>query len=887
MQTPHPVSFANLASSFNDPNCEAFPVVSVERIEGEFPTYDLSVEGNNEFAIGNGLLVHNTAELALGSPYDKEYLQCKDPDLHQDLLNEWRWASNNSVNILEQGHDYHELGAQTAKNGEPGYVWLDNMRKYGRLKDGVNNIDHRVAGCNPCLVADTKVAVADDRNHIRIDELKDGDLVYCRDNNGDLKVSPIRNPRITGFNQDIYEVALDSGAKIRCTGNHKFLTKNFGYVEALKLKEGDSLDLLTRYNQPDGRTASYADKYKSTTYHAVSNYEHTLVSEYVMGREKGKGEHVHHIDGDRMNNSPENLEMVKGAEHLSNHSQGSKNGNAIGVSNDQLFRHGKSICKKLGRRFSVDEWRDYATKNNLPAFFTNYRLAKLGEINVFAKRCANAVGIDLPDLDPRTLRFYLEVQNQGYDTFIEDGAVYVNKICEHCLTSFPIKAQRREQMICGQVCGNKVRDYSANKEGQKKTFDARRESNRQLQVEIFSTLKFDLGRDPQKKEWMSACKEKGVTAEISRKSSPFKAYKELKEASTVFNHKVVSVTLVGKEDVWNGTVENHHNFFVHCEDEITKGDRRKSCYINNLQCGEQSLESYELCNLVETFPSHHDSLEEYKKTLKYAYLYAKTVTLIPTHNERTNAILLRNRRIGLSQSGIVESFQKLGKREHFNWCDQGYEYITQLDQKYSDWFCVPISNKRTSVKPSGSTSLLPGVTPGIHYAHSEYYYRTIRIDKTSPLLPALKKAGIKLEDSVYGDNTKIAYFPVYEANFDKSKDEVSIWEQVENVVAMQHYWADNQVSATVTFTKEEAKDIPAILELNEDKLKSISFLPIFDHQYEQAPYQKISKEEYDRVVKKMKPLDFSNINTDEIIEKFCDSDKCEIPIDLFDKKSSE
>lgn len=166
---------------------------------------------------------------------------------------------------------------------------------------------------------------------------------------------------------------------------------------------------------------------------------------------------------------------------------------------------------------------------------------------------------------------------------------------------------------------------------------------------------------------------------------------------------------------------------------------------------------------METFPSRHATLEEYKRTLKFAYLYAKTVTLIPTHNERTtNAIMLRNRRIGLSQSGIVESFQRHGRREHFRWCDLGYEYIGKLDKIYSSWLCIPESVKKTSVKPSGTVSLLPGVAPGIHYAHSEYYFRTIRVDKTSPLIEPIKKAGYRVEESVYGDNTLIVYFPVHE-----------------------------------------------------------------------------------------------------------------------------
>ena len=169
------------------------------------------------------------------------------------------------------------------------------------------------------------------------------------------------------------------------------------------------------------------------------------------------------------------------------------------------------------------------------------------------------------------------------------------------------------------------------------------------------------------------------------------------------------------------------------------------------------------------------------------------------------------------------------------------------------------------------------MTPGIHYAHAKFYYRTIRVDKTSPLIEPIRRAGFRIEESVYGDNTLVVYFPVKETHFDRSKDDVSIWEQVENIAQMQHYWADNQVSATVTFKPEEARDIPRILELYETRLKSVSFLPLTDHNYPQAPYQTITEEAFTLAESKLSVPDFSNLNTDEAEDIFCDGDKCQLP----------
>ncbi len=297
-------------------------------------------------------------------------------------------------------------------------------------------------------------------------------------------------------------------------------------------------------------------------------------------------------------------------------------------------------------------------------------------------------------------------------------------------------------------------------------------------------------------------------------------------------------------------------------------------------CGEQSLESFELCCLVETFPSRHDSYEEFQETLKYAYLYAKSVTLVNTHWKETNAVMLKNRRMGISQTGIIEAMVKHGRRKLLEWCDKAYKYLRKLDEEYSNWLCIPKSIKLTTVKPSGTVSLLPGVTPGIHYPHSEYYIRRVRISKNSDLIEPLKEAGYKIEPDKYSDNSLVVEFPIHEKYYDRSKDDVSIWEQAENAAAYQRYWSDNQVSITITFKKEEADQIQHVLECYEDKLKSVSFLPLKDHGYEQAPYEKITKEQYEKMVAKLKPINLSHTSDRAIGEKFCDSDTCEVKLDI-------
>ena len=293
-------------------------------------------------------------------------------------------------------------------------------------------------------------------------------------------------------------------------------------------------------------------------------------------------------------------------------------------------------------------------------------------------------------------------------------------------------------------------------------------------------------------------------------------------------------------------------------------------------CSEQTLFDRELCCLVETFPVNHESLEDYTRTLELAVLYGKTITLVNTHWAETNAVMLKNRRIGISQSGIQNAVAKIGISQLLTWCDKGYEHILNMDEKYSDWLCIPKSIKLTSVKPSGTISLLPGLTSGIHYAHSEYYIRRIRFDETSEYIPILKEAGYKIEKDSYSERTLVIEFPIKEKYFLKGKNDVSMWEQFENAALYQHYWADNQISITVTFRKEEEKDILCCIEKYQHRLKCVSMLPQKDHGYKQAPYEEITKEQYEEMSKDLKKYNLNKIGQKAVGTKGCDGDSCTI-----------
>ena len=302
-------------------------------------------------------------------------------------------------------------------------------------------------------------------------------------------------------------------------------------------------------------------------------------------------------------------------------------------------------------------------------------------------------------------------------------------------------------------------------------------------------------------------------------------------------------------------------------------------------CAEQSLESYEMCTLVETYLNRHESLEDYKRTLKFAYLYAKTVTLLPTHWAETNAIMQRNRRIGTSMSGVANFADNRGLPLLREWMDKGYETIKYYDTTYSEWLGIRESIKTTTIKPSGTVSILAGESPGVHWTPGgKYFMRTIRFANSDPMLPLFKMANYKVEPASESPNTtSVVYFPIKSESKRAEKD-VSIYEKMALAAYAQRYWSDNSVSVTISFDPEkESSAVGTVLHLYDGQLKTVSFLPSGNFTYPQMPYTQITEEEYEEQgTLRLFPIDFSGVYAgmaaDAIGEAYCTTDACEVKL---------
>lgn len=330
---------------------------------------------------------------------------------------------------------------------------------------------------------------------------------------------------------------------------------------------------------------------------------------------------------------------------------------------------------------------------------------------------------------------------------------------------------------------------------------------------------------------------------------------------------VTSVEYAGDQEVFDITVDDIHMFSAN-------GIVAHNC--------EQPLESMEMCTLSCVFLNNATSKEDFLETLKYAYLYAKTVTLLPTQWDETNSVMQRNRRIGVSLGGIADFVDNFGLPTLREWMDEGYEELRRLDKTYSEWLCVRESIRISTVKPDGSVGLLAGTSPGVHWTPGgKFFIRRITLQNTDPLVAQFKRAGYNVVTSYYSPESAVVVELPIKSDAKRSEAEVSIFEKANLAAELQYYWSDNAVSVTVSFDPEkEFEDVGKILHMYEGKLKTVSFLPM-GGKYEQMPYEPITEDQYEEMRANLDTVDLSPIyglEAEEVEdEKFCTTDACLLP----------
>ena len=303
-------------------------------------------------------------------------------------------------------------------------------------------------------------------------------------------------------------------------------------------------------------------------------------------------------------------------------------------------------------------------------------------------------------------------------------------------------------------------------------------------------------------------------------------------------------------------------------------------------CGEIILRSKGLCNLSEVVIRENDTLANLKEKVRVA-------TIIGTFQSTlTNFRYLRSdwrknqeeeRLLGVSMTGIMDH-PVLSKptNECVKWLTELREYAIEINKEWADKLGIPQSAAITTVKPSGTVSQLVGCSSGIHPAYSSYYIRTVRMDNKDPLTVFFKTAGVPNEpDVTKPSDITVFSFPQKGTESGVTRNETNAIEQLKLYSIYQKNWTEHNPSITVYYKDDEFLNIGAWIYNNFSDVSGVSLLPHSDHVYKQAPYQEITKEEYDAFVASFPTIDWGNLKEEEDTttgtqELSCTAGVCEV-----------
>ena len=294
-------------------------------------------------------------------------------------------------------------------------------------------------------------------------------------------------------------------------------------------------------------------------------------------------------------------------------------------------------------------------------------------------------------------------------------------------------------------------------------------------------------------------------------------------------------------------------------------------------CAEQSLAPFETCCLAEIYLPNIESEKELKKVAVYLYRINKHSLSIKCAVKETEDIVHRHMRMGIGVTGYLQATE-----EQRSWLESCYIYLREYDRIYSRDAGFPTSIKLTTVKPSGTLSLLAGVTPGAHPGYSEHYIRRIRMSANSELVSVCRKNGFRIEyvrnfDGTEDHSTVVVEFPCKFPKGTMFAADMSAVDQLEVIKRLQAEWSDNSVSVTVYYRKEELDAIKGWLRDNYVNVKSVSFLLHNDHGFDQAPLEEIDKKTYNKLKKQCTPItSLHEIKMEDVEIDDCASGACPV-----------
>ncbi len=321
--------------------------------------------------------------------------------------------------------------------------------------------------------------------------------------------------------------------------------------------------------------------------------------------------------------------------------------------------------------------------------------------------------------------------------------------------------------------------------------------------------------------------------------------------------------------------------------------RRKSTFQGCNPCGEILLQSKQCCNLTTNnlmgFVKGSVLDEEgLKETIRLSTRVAIRMTLVDVELPQWNKVMQEDRIIGVSLTGIMDMVNKTGMT---------YDDLAALlaslkkevhkeGERYCNELGIQPPKLMTTIKPEGTLSTLPCVSSGIHFAHSNYYIRRIRISVNDPLYKMVEALGCypiynEIGQSNENCTIKVIEFPI-KAPEGRTKYDVGAIEQLELYKMTMENWTDHNTSITVHVRDHEWDDVTQWVYDNFDYVVGITFLPLMEETYPLLPFERTTKEDYEARLEKLKPFDyellarFEDQEEHDILDQECENGVCPI-----------
>lgn len=467
--------------------------------------------------------------------------------------------------------------------------------------------------------------------------------------------------------------------------------------------------------------------------------------------------------------------------------------------------------------------------------------------------------------------------------------------------------------------------------------DLEHEQKRKEQIQVFNDLKLELGRLPKQEEWMQACHAEGVSARLGKFSRNFRNISELVKAASEANHRVISVELERCATVYNGTVDEFHNFYVGHHNIQNEEGKPKFSYVNVLNCGEIVFSDGH-CNLSEI---HLNQIDPYNyKEQEEAFTAGALSVAALLHHKFIEERYQKSREldpiVGVSFTGLFDFFVAAFGVDWLRWWAagrpetvQGLEFKRQEEEYLNRWreivdravwnYCdrhnLKRPNRCTTVQPSGTKSLLTGASPGWHPPKAQRFLRRITFGKNDPVALACIDYGYNIVPSQSDKDESgnllndpfdprcsewLVEIPVAVPWADlPGADQIEISQfnaiaQMDFYMQVQQHYVRHNTSATIELRENEVEALGTRIykAIKDDEgYISVALLARFDdHQtFPRLPFEPITKDQYQQlmkeVVKRRKTDDFhaalSCYDLGELTEAGpagCDTDKCLFPL---------